>query len=289
MTRWAIERRAHAWLLLATVLAMRPAIAAEFDCMIEPRRTVEIRSSVQGLIEKVFVDRGDIVKEGQVLATLDSGLERATADLAKFRSTMQGSVKSGESRVEFATQKLERREQLYKQKFTSGHDRDEAQTEKRLAESQLLEAQDNQRIAELEYKRATEQLRLRTLRSPVNGVVIERLMHPGELADTGDIRKPLMRIADIDVLHIEALLPVEAYGSVEPGQVAEVIPEARIGGRFEAKVTVVDRVLDAPSGTFGVRLSLANKKMNLPAGVKCTVDFKRIPGSVGREPTKASK
>lgn len=273
------------WTLAGVVLTgalMQSAAAAEFDCMIEPRQTVEIRSSVQGLIEKVWVDRGDVVKEGQVLVTLDSGLERATADLAKFRSTMLGSVKSGESRVEFATLKHDRREQLYNQKFVSGQDRDEAQTEKRLAEAQLLEARDNQRLAELEYKRATEQLRLRTLKSPVNGVVIDRLMHPGELADTGDIRKPLLKIADIGVLHVEALLPVEAYGSVKQGQTAEVIPEAHVGGRFEAKVTVVDRVMDAPSGTFGVRLTLTNSKLDLPAGVKCKVAFKGIPDSAGK-------
>lgn len=250
--------------------------------MIEPRQVVEIRSSVQGLIERVWVDRGDLVKAGQVLVTLDSGLERATVDLARYRSTMQGSIKAGESRVEFATLKHGRREQLYNQKFVSGQDREEAETEKRLADAQLLEARENQRLAELEYKRATEQLRLRTLKSPVNGVVVERLMHPGELADTGDIRRPLLKIADIGVLHVEAVLPIEAYGSVKRGQIAEVIPEGQVSGRLEAKVAVVDRVMDAASGTFGVRLTLPNSSMSLPAGVTCKVVFKGISDALGK-------
>jgi multidrug resistance efflux pump len=57
-----------------------------------------------------------------------------------------------------------------------------------MAEAQLLEIRDNQRVAELEYARAREELRRRTaLLAPIDGVVVERNMQPGELADNRDI------------------------------------------------------------------------------------------------------
>lgn len=250
--------------------------AGQFDCLIEPRQTIEIRPSTEGLITRMHVQRGDVVRAGQVLVELDSGLERATADAAKFRSEMQGTVKSRESRVEFLGQKASRREKLVKEQFVSVQDRDETAAEHRLAQAELLDAVDNVKAAGLEYRRAMEQLRLRTIRSPVDGIVVDRFMHPGELADNRDVRKPLLKLAEVKVLHVEALLPIAAHGAVTPGQAVDVIPEQPAGRRYTAKVRVVDKVFDAASGTFGVRMELPNPEAVIPAGVRCKAVFNGV-------------
>lgn len=283
MTDRKLERIAVACI---GALAGSAALAGDFDCLIEPRQTIEIRSSVQGLIEKVWVDLGDIVKPGQVLVSLDSGLEEATAELAKFRASMTSPIRSSQSRVDFASQKLSRREKLHEQNYISSSERDEALTEKRLAEAELDEARDNQRLNQLEFKRVSEQLRLRTVKSPVFGVVTERLMHPGELADTGDIRRPILKIADISVLRVEALLPVEAYGQVKAGQMVSVMPELPNAGVQQARVKTVDKVLDAASGTFRVHLEVPNASLRLPAGVKCVASFPEISLSATASPSR---
>lgn len=244
------------------------SVAGEFDCLIEPKQIVDIRPSTPGIVDKIWVDRGDRVHTGQVLVTLDSGLEEASVELAKYRSTMEGSIRASESRVEFAAIKHNRREELYTQKFVSAQERDEAAAERRLAEAELIEARDNRRVAELETRRASEQLRLRTVKSPFNGVVVDRMMHPGELADTSDSRKVILKLADITSLYVEALLPIEAYGKIESGQTLEVVPEA-LGGTYKAKVRIVDKTMDAASGTFGVRLEIPNEDLKLPAGIRC--------------------
>jgi RND family efflux transporter MFP subunit len=225
-----------------------------------------VRAASEGLIEKIWVDRGDMVKAGQVLVTLDSGVERAATEAARYRSTMQGKIRTGESRVEFSTAKYNRREKLAGQSFISLHDRDEALTEKRLAESELVEAKDDRRLAEIEYRRLSEQLRLRTIKSPVDGIVVDRLLSAGELADNRDLRKPILRLADIGTLYVEVLMPIEAFGKLVLGQSVEVLPEPPVGGRYVATVQVIDRVHDAASGTFGVRLEMANPGLKLPAG-----------------------
>jgi hypothetical protein len=109
---------------------------------------------------------------------------------------------------------------------------------------------------------------------------MERMMHPGEVADLSDARKPILKIADIDVLHVEVVLPVEAYGMVKPGSQVDVAPEVAGSGKHVATVKTVDRILDAASGTFGVRLELPNKSHKLPAGVKCKALFPSIPGNL---------
>ena len=265
------------------------ASGAEFDCVVDPRQVVEIRSPVEGVIEKITVDRGDYVTQGQVLVQLDSAVERASAALALQRSQLQGAVRSGESRVEYSTRKHSRQEELFKQNFISAQARDESATERKLAEAEYKEAVDNRTLADLEYKRQNEVLRLKTIRSPFSGVVTERLMHPGEVAEAGVGRKPVLKIAEIDTLHVEVILPVQAFGKVKIGTKAEVLPEQPIGGRYEALVKIVDRVFDAASGTFGVRLELPNKQRTLPAGMRCKARFPGVGDEVLTRPTAATK
>jgi membrane fusion protein, multidrug efflux system len=61
----------------------------------------------------------------------------------------------------------------------------------------------------------------------------------------------------------------EDYG----GMTSQVKPESPLTGEYSAKVMVVDRVMDAASGTFGVRMELPNPHLKLPAGLKCSVSF----------------
>jgi RND family efflux transporter MFP subunit len=262
---------------LAALAAAASSHAAEFNCLLEPRKVVELRSPTNGLVARVDAERGQFVRPGQVLVALDTGLERAALNIARQRATMDGAIRTGESRVAFSTQKYKRREELLASKYVSQQDRDETATEMKLASAELQDARDNRRLAELEVTRNEEQIRLRTIRSPVGGVVIERNVHAGELADPGEQRKPLLRIADIAVLHAEVVLPAEAYAYVKPGQRATV--RAEVPRRIEAQgtVKVVDKVLDAASGTFGVRLEVPNAGMSIPAGIACRVELADVP------------
>ena len=278
----------------ALILAGVPAsgLGGEFDCVIEPRQVLELRSPIEGLIERVNVDRGDYVKKGQELAVLDTAVDQVQAAIAKHRSQMAGAVQSGESRVEFTTKKSGRLQDLHSQNFVSAQARDEAATEKRLAEADLRDATDNRKLAELEHNRQLEIIRLKTIRSPVNGVVTERILNPGELAEAGVGRKPMLKLAEIDMLHVEVLLPAEAYGKVKRGMVIEVTPEIPAGSRHRATVKVIDQVLDAASGTFGVRLELPNPQLKIPGGIRCRAVFPGIDAVAvgkGRDPARVRR
>jgi len=265
------------WALFSLALVAGIGHAAQYDCVTEPSRTVEVRAAVDGRIAEIVVDRGDAVTAGQVLIRLDSGVEQANLELARFRATMQGAIRSAESRLEYADLKASRNEQLHEERFVSAEERDEALTDRRLAEAELVRQRDEQRIAELEFQRAEELLRQRTVVAPIDGLVVERNMNPGELAESQDAAHPILKLANVNVLHVEALLPLEAYRSVAPGLVGWVVPEEPIGGRYPATVAVVDRVVDPASGTFGIRLTLPNPDGGIPAGVKCVVSFDGEP------------
>ena len=259
--------------LAATLALLRlpAASAADLDCLIEPHVVVSVGSSVEGLLETVKVDRGDLVKEGQVVATLESSVEKASVALAEARAAVESGIKSNQVRVEFGVRRFVRTEDLFKKELIPLKEMDEAETAKILAEIGLLEAKENQRIAELELERARAALAIRTVRSPVTGVVVERFLHPGEFAK----QVPILKLAQIDPLRVEVIAPVALLGKISVGMRGEVIPEAPANGVHAARVKVVDRVVDAASGTFGVRLQLPNPGYRLPAGLKCKVRFPR--------------
>lgn len=252
------------------------AAAAEFDCVMEPRQVLEIRSQYEGFVQKVAAERGGLVQKGQEVAVIDTSVERAQAAIDKYRSELLGPVRAGQSKVALTTKKLERVQDLESQNFISKQSRDETVNEKELAEAELLVARENRKLAELEYKRQMEIIRLKSILSPINGVVVERILNPGELAEAGVGRKPILKLAEIDVLYVEVLLPAEAYPQVKVGMPVDVTPEVPPGAKHRATVKLIDRVLDAASGTFGVRLELPNSKRELPAGVRCKADFPQV-------------
>lgn len=261
------------WLLLCTMLLVRVpwAHGEELDCLIEPYVTVKVSSAVPGLLETVTVDRGDVVKKGQGLATLESGAEKAAIEVLRGRATKESAIKIGQARLELSTRSHSRNEGMFQKALISSEKMDEIETTKRLAEMALLEATDNRRLAELELRRATAELTRRTLYSPITGVVVERLLAPGEFAHD---EQPVLKLAQLDPLRVEVFAPVALLGSITVGQHAEVAPQAPVNGTYIARVTIVDRVVDAASGLFGVRLELPNRDYRLPAGLKCKI---RLP------------
>ena len=245
------------------------AHAEELDCLIEPKMLVSVNSEAEGVVKKVFVDRGDVVRQGQVVAKLESILQEAAVKVAQARAQTEATIKANRARVAFGGRKLKRTQELAKDGISPLSELDEAETEKLLAELSLLEALENQRIAKYELQRAGAQLKLRTLRSPISGVVVERILSPGDLAGP----EPVLKIAQIDPLRVEVFAPVSLLGKISVGMKAEVVPEAPVNSVHSARVTVVDRVVDAASGTFGVRLEFPNPGYRLPAGLKCKVRF----------------
>ncbi|HDR14372.1 MAG TPA: efflux RND transporter periplasmic adaptor subunit [Desulfobacteraceae bacterium] len=268
------------WVFLLQIMALcfviptGPVARAEtegFDGLVEPRLVVKLGSAAFGVIEKIHVDRGDNVKEGQVLATLQSGVEKATMELAKTQAQFEATVQARKAELDFAVRNQERRKELFEKKTLPLQDWDETETRRILAEISLKEAVEKQRLAEMEYRRALETYRRTIIKSPLTGVVVERFMHPGEYIEN----QPLMTLAQIDPLYVEVVMTVANLGIVEVGQKATIRPESPVGGLYEAEVIVVDRVLDGASGTFGVRLELPNPDYRLPPGLKCKVMFHR--------------
>jgi len=279
LDRGAPWRAAAAACALVLALGAAPGARAEgFECLIKPSQEVSLRSPEMGLIARINVHRGDTVKAGEPLVELESSAQRSAVAAAKFQAGMTGKIAAASARVDYAKKNLARMSELQTKHFIAVEKRDDAQAQEQIARSELLEAKEDRELAQLAYRHQLDLLELRTLRSPFNGVVVDRVLNPGDLAENGTDTKPILKLAKIDPLHVEVILPVRFYGKLHRGMAGVVTPVG-LEGHYNATVTAIDRMFDAASGTFGVRLTLRNPKEAVPGGIRCHVDFPQLQAS----------
>ncbi len=271
-----------AFVALPAQAAPATAGAKPLGCLIEPDRVADIGSQVVGVVESIAVERGQSVDAGQPLATLRADVERAHATVADTRSRADADILAAAASLQLAQQKMARAEALLAQNFVSAQAVEQAAAELELARQKLAQTKSQQRIWTEERRVAQAQLALRTVKSPFAGVVVERHVNEGERVE----EKPLLRIAAIDPLRVELMVPTALYGAIAVGDSITVRPELPGAAPQAATVRHVDRVLDAASNTFRVRLSLPNADHRLPAGLRCKAD---LPGdAVAAAPAKLS-
>ncbi|MBC5783735.1 efflux RND transporter periplasmic adaptor subunit [Ramlibacter sp. USB13] len=269
------------WVLVAGWLAPALAGAQALGCLIEPLRVSEVGSPVIGVIESTLVERGDRVRSGQPLATLRSDVERQSVAVAASKAQAVGELKATEANAELARQKLARAVDLANQQFISSQALEQARAEAAVAENRLAQAREQRNVFAREHELSLAQLGLRTIRSPISGIVVERYLSPGERVE----EKAIYRVAMVHPLRVEVVLPATAYTSVRQGMDLTVTPEFPGATPRSARVTLVDKLIDGASNTFRVRMELPNADLSLPAGVRCKVDL-ALPSAPTRAPQR---
>ncbi|MCF7779169.1 efflux RND transporter periplasmic adaptor subunit [Sulfitobacter sp. M220] len=259
-------------LTLAFVFALiaNAGFAREYDCLMDPSLVVEIGSAEAGIIQSISVQRGNLVTQGQLVAKLESGAEQVALDYARARATDTSPIEIAQGRIDLLATEAERAKELGAKKLVPQAVVDSAVSQYDQAILELRQAEFEKRLAALDETRVAAQLARRNIHAPVDGIVITRMIGPGEYVFA---QAPIIQIARIDPLHIEVFLPTDMFTTVQMGQMAKVKPAAPIGGLYEAEVIAIDRVFDAASDTFGVRLKLDNPEGALVAGIDCKIEI----------------
>ena len=163
--------------------AAQHARAESLDCLIQPHQTIQVGSPVPGIIAEFPVERGDMVEAGQVLARLRDEVEQAAFNLAKARAKARSEVKATEQSRAFARRELARASKLAGENFVSPNYVDKAATDASIAAAKHQQAAERRELALRELEVARAQLARRTIRSPISGVVVDRLLSNGEYVD----------------------------------------------------------------------------------------------------------
>jgi RND family efflux transporter MFP subunit len=244
--------------------------AGRASCLIGPNKVYKLSISTQGTLALVAVDRSDKVVKGQIVAQLESGVEQSQVEAARLRASTDVIIRLKSAVHSAATAKLERLNKLRVASITSQQTVEDAESAVALAQSEVEQAELDRKLAGFEVQRLEATLERRTLRAPADGVVTAVDLHPGEFADPAT---PVATITEIDPLKVAVYLPADAYSLVSVGARARVTPKETSSNAREAVVATKDPQIDASSGLFLIQLKMPNPDGDIPAGVRCSIEF----------------
>jgi membrane fusion protein (multidrug efflux system) len=233
--------RAMVCAFVAMITASTASAADDAGCLIEPSADVKLGVPADGVLELLLVERGDEIKRGQLLGRFNTGVEVAQARILA-------------TKVGFGERKLKRNQDLKDRQLIAPQELDELET--------------NMRVAQFELAEIEERLKLRSMSAPFDGVVVDVYFQQGSLVK----QEHILRVARLDPLYVELILPSQRFGSLRMGQNVEVIAELD-KRRLSGRIVSIDRVIDASSGSFRVRLAVSNPGHRIPSGQRCQARF----------------
>lgn len=195
---------------------------------------VGVTSEIAGELQQLSVEEGDRVEEGQIIARI-------------VNEDVQITIVEAEQAVRRAQSEVDALTPLFEQGYLARRTYDEAVFQLESAQTSL--------------RRARQTGGAQTVRAPVAGVVVERLVEAGELVVPN---QALVEVAEVDRLEAVIAVPERELVALREGQVAEVVIPALGARRAEATVTRLDPTVDPQTGTIRVRLRLADEATEGP-------------------------
>ncbi|HEY8470219.1 MAG TPA: efflux RND transporter periplasmic adaptor subunit [Longimicrobiales bacterium] len=219
-----------------------------------PYREVEVRAQVPGVLTGLRVDRGDAVREGQVLARIEAEGIRGQA------ASAQAGVAAAEANLALAARQLESARKLHEAGAMSEIEFRQAQAAYEAAQAQL-EAARAQAVG------AGEQARRTTVVAPFAGEVSKRHASEGEAVNIG---QALFTIVDARILELAGQVPVNRAAGLRPGLPVEFTVDALPGRVLRGEVARVEPTADPATGQVGVYVRLPNHDRALVGGLFAT-------------------
>lgn len=226
----------------AKVSLAESSYSLRYSGTIEASQTIPLTFQTTGTIEKIYVEVGDIVKKGQLLATTDNSdaLNIYNVTLAKYEQ-----AKDAYNRLK------------------SVHDQGS------LPEIKWVEMESNMEQAKSSLEMSKNNLDKCNMRSPVDGIVGRRNISPGQSA-LGASLAPI-ELVQIETVLVKISVPENEIGKIAKGQRATFSVSALEGKQFEGFVVNVSPVADVISRTYTVKISVKNLKYELKPGMVCDV------------------
>jgi HlyD family secretion protein len=273
---------------------------------IQPLSKAEIKSKASGIVKKIYVDYGDRVKAGQVLAELDkvqleaavraarANMEAAEAALLSSQATLERNKVDAEGPdVPFLKLNMERAQQMLKDGVMSKSVVEDAEKNYQLALNKQMSAQRNLAVSKAEISKAQaqaaqakaaldnaeEDLRNSTIISPIDALVLSRDVNVGDAVSSililGSQATPIMTLGDVSEVYVQGKVDEADIGKVYLNQPARIVVESFKDKKFEGKVTKISPLGKEKDNvtTFEVRVSISNFSGELKASMSANAEI----------------
>ncbi|MEW5947613.1 MAG: efflux RND transporter periplasmic adaptor subunit [bacterium] len=239
--------------VVRTVAAERGAIVEylEVTGTAEAETAVNVSAKLPGRIEKLFFDKGDPVKKGQLLFTLD------TKELSAQKNQAEAAISAGEVTKENIRKNLGRMEELFSKGVGTQKAVDDLTAAYRVAEEQVRQGEANLRLVntQIENSRVT---------APISGEIAMKNFEEGEMVMPG---MPVFQLLDTSSVKIAVPMPEADITKVRMGGAAKVVVDAYSGTEFDGEVGYISPALNPMDRQFSVEVRVPNPERALKAGM----------------------
>lgn len=241
---------------------------------LKARSTVEVGAEITGRVLQVHVNFNDKVTRGQVLAEIDTETYQARVEEVRAQLTAaSASLQNARATLNEAKLKLDRGKPMVAQGVLSQQDFEALEANHERAKSQVVSAGAQMTLAQASLKVAQTNLSKAVIRSPIDGVVLNRAVEPGQTVTSG-LQTPVLFVlaADLGELQLNVQVDEADVGSVREGQAATFTVDAYSKQTFTSKVLAVKNMPTTGTTvvTYEAWLSVDNEKRLLRPGMTAT-------------------
>jgi RND family efflux transporter MFP subunit len=284
---WYWTSRVQAATVKVATVTTRSSGAAGGDAVLNAsgyvtaRRRATVSSKVTGKVMEVFIEEGQAVRQGQVLARLDDSQARASLNFAEAQAAAsRKSAAQDQARLHEAELNLERRQRLMKEQVVGKAEVDTAQADVDSLKARIAFAQEQIAVAESQVRLQRTQLDDMVVRAPFSGVAISKDAQPGEMvspvsAGGGFTRTGIGTIVDMSSLEIEVDVNESYINRVKPGQRVEAVLDAYPDWRIPAHVITSVPTADRQKATVRVRIGFEKLDPRILPDMGVKVSFLR--------------
>jgi membrane fusion protein (multidrug efflux system) len=227
-----------------------------FSANLEPEWVADISAKVDGRIAGLYVDEGDFLSGGSVIALLD------TDELAAQVLQAEGSLLSNRASLEQAELELRRTAALADQGALSAQSLDNARTKRDLYIGQVRAAEGNLSLLQTRLANAN-------VLAPRDGIVVKRYVQSGAYVKTGN---PIISLANVASLLAKATVGEAQIGQITVGSQVKVTLDALAGQEFAGTVTRISPAAAVPARTFIAEVTISNAAGILKPGMFAKVN-----------------
>ena len=246
--------------LILTLCLTSPAVAQDITAILEPSRSVELRTTVPGRIAQIVTAEGQQVRAGDIVANMDDAIQAARVALARTISEADGNVVRARAQIVQLEALRDRIQVARSRGAAQAWEVTQANQAVELAQADLRIAFQDQERRRLDLALEEATLAQYAIRAPFDAVVFETPLDIGEVVDAGNV---IAAIGDISVLSATAFVPLEwatdlTVGSTLMGEVD--------ASRVSTTVRTIDPRIDPASRTLRIVVELENAAGLYPVG-----------------------
>jgi len=233
---------------------------------VKPIDRIEIKSKASGEIVDLPVDEGDFIRKGDLIARLDQKDEKAAVAQA------QADFDIATAELKLAQRTYDRREKLFHDNLISEEELDQIVLNLAIAKGKLVQATTS-------LERAQERLAEAVVRAPIDGVVLQKYVEEGQIISSGINNvsggTPIIDIADMASVYIEAGIDEVDIGKIQVGQTAAVTADAYPESKFHGKIVRInpEATIEQNVTLFNVIIEVENTDGKLKSGMNTGIEI----------------